>query len=164
MSWNGRAYTGGRPEMQGQAAAQGAPPPPAQTRLKPFPGPHGIVPQRSAATSPSVRGRQPGVRSEMETIMAGAFSVLVREDTLFGACFALGEDFGFSPTYLRILFALLFFWNPVTAAAAYGACLAVVVFSRWAVPEPVPAQTEVSDAADDAANEDERQQALPLAA
>ena len=93
--------------------------------------------------------------------MAGAFSVLVREDTMFGACFAIGDDFGFNPTWLRALFALLFFWSPATAAGVYAALLAAVLFSRWLVPDPREIEHEAGAVA---ANEDERQEELPLAA
>lgn len=90
-----------------------------------------------------------------------AQSVFAREDTFFGVCFALGEDFGFNPAYLRVLFALLFFWSPLAAGAAYAAVGAVVALSRWLVREPA----EVTPAEETAAaNEDERQEELPLAA
>ena len=93
--------------------------------------------------------------------MAGAFSVLVREDTMFGACYAIGEDFGFNPTYLRAVFALLFFWSPATAAGVYAALLASVLLSRGIVPDPRTVEAEPSAAA---ANQDELPEELPLAA
>ena len=34
--------------------------------------------------------------------MASAGSIIARDDTLLGVCFALGEDFGFNPVYLRV--------------------------------------------------------------
>lgn len=92
--------------------------------------------------------------------MASAFSTMVREDTMFGACHAVGEDFGFNPTYLRALFAVLFFWSPPVAAGAYALLLTVVVATRWLIPDPGAIEPETAAAA----NEDERQEELPLAA
>ena len=57
--------------------------------------------------------------------MASARSIVARDDTLLGVCFALGEDFGFNPLYLRILFALVIFWSPTAAVAAYAVLGAV---------------------------------------
>lgn len=74
-----------------------------------------------------------------------AQSVLTREDTFFGVCFALGADFGFSPTYLRVLFALLLFYSPAAALVAYAAVGAVVAFSRWVAPDPVAAESELRE-------------------
>lgn len=86
--------------------------------------------------------------------MTGARSVFARDDTLFGACHALGEDFGFNPTWLRALFALGLFLSPAAAVAGYAACAALVAVARWLVPDPSPAPTEPEAAP---ANEDERQ-------
>lgn len=68
-----------------------------------------------------------------------ARSVFTREDTFFGVCFALGADFGVEPTWLRVLFAFLFFWSPPVAAGLYAALGLVVALSRWLVPESVDA-------------------------
>ena len=64
-----------------------------------------------------------------------AQSIFTREDTFFGVCFAIGADFGFSPTWLRIAFAFLFFWSPAAAAGVYAASGAIVLASRLLVPE-----------------------------
>lgn len=72
--------------------------------------------------------------------MAG--SVFTREDTFFGVCFALGADFGFNPTWLRVAFAFLFFWSPAVAAAVYSALGILVAVSRWLVPEPADLAAE----------------------
>jgi phage shock protein PspC (stress-responsive transcriptional regulator) len=66
-----------------------------------------------------------------------ASSVIARDDTLLGACYAIGEDFGFSPLYLRFLFAIAIFWSPAIAFAAYAALTALVTLTRWLVPDPV---------------------------
>ena len=63
-------------------------------------------------------------------------SLVTRDDTFFGVCQGLGEDFGFSPQYLRIALALLLFWNPLAAVAAYAAAGLVVLLTRTLAPEP----------------------------
>ena len=99
--------------------------------------------------------------------MSGAPSVFAREDTLFGVCFALGEDFGFNPLYLRILFSLALFWSPFAAVGSYAAAAALVMLSRWLVREPrVAADVEADECGEENARfaEAECQQELPLAA
>jgi phage shock protein PspC (stress-responsive transcriptional regulator) len=61
---------------------------------------------------------------------------VARDDTLLGACYAMGEDFGFNPLYLRILFAFGVLSSPAVALTAYAALTAIVVLSRWMVPNP----------------------------
>ena len=87
-----------------------------------------------------------------------ASSVIAREDTLLGVCQAIGEDFGFNPVYLRILFAIILFLSPIGAFAGYAVLGAVVAFSRWMAPVPASAEEE---AVEPVAEEPE---ALPLAA
>jgi phage shock protein PspC (stress-responsive transcriptional regulator) len=70
--------------------------------------------------------------------MPGAGSIIARDDTLLGACYALGEDFGFNPLYLRLLFAFGLLSSPAFALAAYAALTALVTLTRWLVPDPVP--------------------------
>ncbi|HYJ83750.1 MAG TPA: PspC domain-containing protein [Allosphingosinicella sp.] len=65
-----------------------------------------------------------------------ASSIIARDDTLLGACYAVGEDFGFNPLYLRILFAFGILWSPAIAFTAYAALTAVVALSRWLAPNP----------------------------
>lgn len=77
--------------------------------------------------------------------MAATGSVFARDDTLFGACYALGEDFGFSPDWLRVSLALTLFWYPTLAFAAYGLCIALTLFSRLLVPEPAAREAEEAE-------------------
>jgi phage shock protein PspC (stress-responsive transcriptional regulator) len=50
--------------------------------------------------------------------MAGSHSsVLTRDDTFFGVCEALGEDFGFNPFYLRLALGVGLIWNPLAMIA-----------------------------------------------
>jgi phage shock protein PspC (stress-responsive transcriptional regulator) len=97
-------------------------------------------------------------RDEMGDVMSSSASILMRDDTMFGVCQALGEDLGLPPTLLRILFALVLFWSPVAALAGYGLAGLLVALSRWLVPEPVAAaEPEAARAA--AANDDLQEQA-----
>ena len=74
--------------------------------------------------------------------MAGSLSAMARDDTLLGACYAVGEDFGFNPLWLRLLFAFAIFWSPPIALAAYAALTALVTLTRWLVPDPPAAERE----------------------
>jgi phage shock protein PspC (stress-responsive transcriptional regulator) len=94
----------------------------------------------------------------MGSVMTSAASAFAREDTLFGICFALGEDFGFNPLYLRLLFGSLLLVIPVEAIGAYGACGVLVAVVRRLVPEPRPVDCEPEE------REEELQVELPLAA
>lgn len=81
-------------------------------------------------------------------------SIVARDDTLLGICFAIGEDFGFNPLYLRILFAVILFWSPVAAFGGYALLGAIVAFSRWVAPDPLPAAaTEASEWPDEPCEE-----------
>ena len=68
-------------------------------------------------------------------------SILARDDTLLGFCFAIGQDFGFDPLYLRILFAVVLFWSPIGAFGGYAALGAIVALSRWLAPDPEAIET-----------------------
>ena len=93
-------------------------------------------------------------------------SILARDDTFFGVCQAIGDDFGFHANWLRAAFALALFWTPVGAVAAYAAAGIVVMASRLLVREPrVPMPEPAFEAeAVEAETAEERQPALPLAA
>lgn len=90
--------------------------------------------------------------------MASYRSIVARDDTLLGVCFAIGQDFGFNPLYLRILFAVILFWSPVGAFGGYAALGALVAVSRWIAPDPEPSDAEVAQPHDEPCEE------LPLAA
>ena len=62
--------------------------------------------------------------------MDGSLSIRPRDDTLLGACYALSEDFGFNPLYLRILFAFGILWSPAIAFIAYAALTALVTLRQ----------------------------------
>lgn len=58
-------------------------------------------------------------------------NMFLRNDTIFGVCEALGEDFGFNPNYLRVALILPIFWFPTEVAITYAALGLVVLASRF---------------------------------
>jgi phage shock protein PspC (stress-responsive transcriptional regulator) len=58
----------------------------------------------------------------------------LRSHTILGVCEAVGEDFGFNPVFLRILFAASVMWSPTIAISAYLGLGAVVMASRLLFP------------------------------
>ena len=93
--------------------------------------------------------------------MALAGSIIARDDTLLGVCFALGQDFGFNPLYLRVTLALGVLWSLPTAIGAYAALGVLVAVSRWLAPDPRSAEAAEPESAD---RSDELREELPLAA
>jgi phage shock protein C len=87
-------------------------------------------------------------------------SLPMRDDNLLGICQALGDDFGFNPLWLRIVFASVLIWNPVIVVGVYLGLGLVVALSRWLVPNPRTAAGSAGAPAAD--NSDER--ALAVAA
>ena len=84
----------------------------------------------------------------------------LRSHTILGVCEAIGEDFGFNPTLLRVPFAATVLYSPMWAIAAYLGLGLVVLASRLLFPKakavaatpvetPVPAneQQELAKAA-----------------
>lgn len=65
----------------------------------------------------------------------------LRSHTILGVCEAIGEDFGFNPTFLRIPLAASVLYSPVYAAAAYLALGLIVLASRLIFPKPKSAAT-----------------------
>jgi phage shock protein PspC (stress-responsive transcriptional regulator) len=71
----------------------------------------------------------------------------LRAHTIFGVCEAIGEDFGFNPTFLRIPLAASVVVNPMWAIAAYLGLGLIVLASRLIFPgakaaEQVPAANQ----------------------
>ena len=74
-------------------------------------------------------------------------TLFTRQDTIFGACEGIGEDFGFNAQFLRVGLAAMLFWNPVAAIGTYAVLAALVLFSRRLFPNPVTSeQLEASEA------------------
>lgn len=91
----------------------------------------------------------------------------LRGHTILGVCEAIGEDFGFNPTYLRVPLAAGVLVSIKYAILAYFVLGAVVLASRLLFPAPKIAETAnvapeaVSNAQADVADEHD---ALPIAA
>lgn len=58
----------------------------------------------------------------------------LRSHTILGVCEAIGEDFGFNPTLLRVPLAAVVLWSPMWAIATYLALGAIVFASRLLAP------------------------------
>ncbi len=78
----------------------------------------------------------------------------LRSHTILGVCEAIGEDFGFNPTYLRIPFAASVLISPMIAIGAYFALGLVVLASRLLFPKARIETAEAKKAEISAANED----------
>ena len=63
-------------------------------------------------------------------------NLFTRNDTMFGVCEGLGQDFGFNPIWLRLAFAVLLIPFPIPVMAAYAAAGVVVLLSRVVFPIP----------------------------
>ena len=90
--------------------------------------------------------------------------LFARDDTFFGVCQALGDDFGFNPLWLRILFAAPLMFVPMTAIAAYLGLGAIVLLSRLLAPRPRRKAAAKAEAAPRAAANEGEQLPLPIAA
>ena len=84
----------------------------------------------------------------------------LRSDTILGVCEAIGRDFGFNPTWLRLAFIAPIFFAPVATIAAYLGLGMVVGLVNWLSPDQ-PASEQIVDVQATAVEEDE---ALPIAA
>ncbi|MBW0145086.1 PspC domain-containing protein [Sphingomicrobium clamense] len=79
-------------------------------------------------------------------------NIMMRNDTIFGVCEALGEDFGFNAQWLRVGFILPLFWFPVQMIALYFGLGLFVMISRMLFP--TPAAKAAVPALPEQANED----------
>jgi phage shock protein PspC (stress-responsive transcriptional regulator) len=93
--------------------------------------------------------------------MASPTSVVARDDTLLGVCYALGEDFGFNPLFLRLPLAMILLWSPAAAIVVYAVFAAVVGVSRWIAPLPLAVEAAEAKASERSV---EPREELPLAA
>ena len=65
---------------------------------------------------------------------SGSGNLLLRNDTMFGVCQAIGEDFGFNPNWLRIALALSFYFAPLAVVGFYIVLGVAVAATRWRYP------------------------------
>lgn len=75
-------------------------------------------------------------------------NLITRDDTFFGVCEAIGEDFGFHSNWLRMGLAVALFFSPVAVIAGYFAAGILVLLSRLIAPNPPQAATEEAPGAD----------------
>ena len=66
----------------------------------------------------------------------------LRTHTILGVCEAIGEDFGFNPTWLRVPFAATVLISPLWAVVGYLVLGLVVLFSRLVFPRAKPSNIE----------------------
>ena len=88
---------------------------------------------------------------------------LFRDDTIFGVCQALGEDFGFNPNWPRAALGVGLLFAPVATLIGYGVAGLIVGIARWIAPDPLVPELQ-SDAEAIDRLEPEAQEELPLAA
>ena len=62
-------------------------------------------------------------------------NLILRNDTVLGVCEAIGQDFGFHPNWLRLTFALLFYFFPAGVVGTYLALGVAVAFTRGIAPD-----------------------------
>lgn len=88
-------------------------------------------------------------------------SVFARSDTMLGVCQALGEDFGFNPNLLRIVFGVALLWNPFAVIGIYfglGVMLMLInLLARALVRGPKQARAAEAAAADEQGVEEDRE-------
>ena len=80
----------------------------------------------------------------------------MRSHTILGVCEAIGEDFGFNPTFLRVPFAAIVLYSPMIAIGAYLALGVVVLASRLLFPR-AKAQTVVESGVESAPANEQRE-------
>lgn len=68
----------------------------------------------------------------------------LRHDTILGVCEALGQDFGFNPTWLRLAFIAPIFFAPYAAVGAYLGLGLIVAGARFMAPTK-PASEQIVD-------------------
>jgi phage shock protein PspC (stress-responsive transcriptional regulator) len=85
----------------------------------------------------------------------------LRNDTIFGVCEAIGQDFGFNPIWLRLAFIAPLFFAPTAAFAAYLGLGMVVAAVRYFAPNKSVPQQVVDAKAIETADAGEP---LPMAA
>ena len=64
----------------------------------------------------------------------------LRSHTILGVCEAIGEDFGFNPTFLRVPLAASVLYSPMWSLIAYFALGAIVLGSRLLFPKAKTAE------------------------
>lgn len=79
-----------------------------------------------------------------QTIPAAQPSLIRRQHTVLGVCEGIGEDLGFNPVYLRILFAGGVYFAPLLVIGTYFFLGAALALARWAYPVPAASPVQPS--------------------
>lgn len=91
-------------------------------------------------------------------------NLFLRNDTLFGVCEGLGEEFGINANWLRVPFAAGVLWNPMAIIGIYLALGIALALARWIYPKPrIAAATPQHGASSEpavAANSDANRESL----
>ena len=83
------------------------------------------------------QGHNLATELKMQTAAQTRYTALpLRDHTILGVCEAIGEDFGFNPTYLRVPLAACVLVSLKYAVIAYFALGLVVLASRLLFPQP----------------------------
>lgn len=98
--------------------------------------------------------------SKKDDTMTKTTPLPLRNDTILGACEAIGRDFGFNPLWLRLAFIAPLFFAPTLTILAYFGLAAMIGLINWLSPD-VPASEQHIEAKASPVEEDE---ALALAA
>jgi phage shock protein C len=80
----------------------------------------------------------------------------LRSHTILGVCEAIGEDFGFNPTLLRVPLSAIVLYSPLLAIGAYFALGGAVLASRLLFPKKV-VTVELAKVAEPAAANEQRE-------
>ena len=97
--------------------------------------------------------------SHKDQTMTNQTPLPLRSDTILGVCEAIGQDFGFNPLWLRLVFVATIFFAPTAGFAAYLGLGAVVAATRLLIKDK-PASEQVIDATATVVE----QEPLPIAA
>jgi phage shock protein C len=85
-------------------------------------------------------------------------NVFLRNDTIFGTCQAIGDDYGFNANWLRVPLAASLLASPTGAIALYLGLSVVVLISRLAFrSKTVPSAAITVEPAAIEANDDQRE-------
>ena len=82
--------------------------------------------------------------SHKDQTMTNQTMLPLRNDTILGVCEAIGQDFGFNPTWLRLAFIAPIFFAPYAAVGAYLGLGVVVAATRLLVKDK-PASEQIVD-------------------
>jgi phage shock protein PspC (stress-responsive transcriptional regulator) len=83
----------------------------------------------------------------------------LRSHTILGVCEAIGEDFGFNPTFLRIPLAATVLYSATYAIGAYLALGLAVLASRLLFPKARKTANGSADAVDSSHEQEMRKAA-----